>query len=494
MAATARALTCSPTIPAQPAGASHAKNRQLWLCAYFPDLALESLALDLAQAVASLETSKGKLYVHSVSIPARALGIETGMTPAAAQALCPGLALQARDPIAEQQALEKLAQTALAFSSWVSLQPPQSLLLEIRSCLNLFGGSERLRETLREKLADLQHKPVIAITPSAAASQLLARLGLEHILEDRQALRALLGPLPLTALSLNSKLGQRLQNAGLDHLVDLWRLPRDGLARRYGMPLLRQLDELAGLAQPAMTRFRNPPQFSANREMPAELERLQHFFPAIEQLAAEFAHFLQTRDATALGLTLTLRHHTCPATLLALDFRAGSRDRDHWLRLLQEKLQCTPLPAPVIGIGLQSAAIVPFQPAMLSLFDCDDSGADHSWQTVLDQLHVRLGHQALQQAGIENDHRPERALSCQSTPASLSQQLPPRPLWLLQQPQALALQELQLLAEPERIESGWWDDAPIRRDYWQALDTQGRSLWVFQDLQSGSWYLHGLFG
>jgi hypothetical protein len=46
---------------------------------------------------------------------------------------------------------------------------------------------------------------------------------------------------------------------------------------------------------------------------------------------------------------------------------------------------------------------------------------------------------------------------------------------------------------PERIQTGWWTDSPCHRDYFQVTDTSGGRLWIFQDLQSSKWYLHGIF-
>ena len=41
-----------------------------------------------------------------------------------------------------------------------------------------------------------------------------------------------------------------------------------------------------------------------------------------------------------------------------------------------------------------------------------------------------------------------------------------RPGWLLNEPTLLAEPGVQILMGPERIESGWWDGADIRRDYY----------------------------
>ncbi len=46
---------------------------------------------------------------------------------------------------------------------------------------------------------------------------------------------------------------------------------------------------------------------------------------------------------------------------------------------------------------------------------------------------------------------------------------------------------------PERIETGWWQGKMVRRDYWRVLTDQGRLLWVFYDLKTQQWYLHGEF-
>lgn len=496
MAATARALSQFQSdwtnLPPEP----RSESRRLWLCAYFPELALECLDLDPTEVVATLENIKGRPCLHAVSGPARQAGIEPGMTPAAAQALCPGLTIRMRDTIAEHQALQALADAALNFSPWVSLDQPQCLLLEIRACLTLFGGAEKLRERLRQAHLSLGHRPVIAITPSPEASELLARLGLESIITECQSLRSALGPLPVEALLLDEKYLRRLRKIGVRRLTDLWRLPRDGLSRRYGAPLLRRLDALAGEDNRALTAFQSSPRFEARRDMPAELDRLEHFFPAIEQLADEFAAFLKARDAAALGVVLDIVHHDRPATRLELIFRTASRDAAHWLALLREKLERSPLPAPVIAVALLSEAIAPFRPERIELFDdAVQFDGDREWQALLDQLQARLGASAIKQLTLLDDHRPERAMATHPATTHAGFTLPPRPLWLLSSPEPLEIRGLRVLSEPERIESGWWDGEAIRRDYRLAEDTRGRKLWIFRDLNTtDQWYLHGLFG
>jgi len=46
---------------------------------------------------------------------------------------------------------------------------------------------------------------------------------------------------------------------------------------------------------------------------------------------------------------------------------------------------------------------------------------------------------------------------------------------------------------PERIETGWWRGVMVRRDYWRILTEKGLQFWVFYDLKTQQWFLHGEF-
>jgi protein ImuB len=81
----------------------------------------------------------------------------------------------------------------------------------------------------------------------------------------------------------------------------------------------------------------------------------------------------------------------------------------------------------------------------------------------------------------------------------------PRPLWLLNEPVALAERDhrpwwhgpLTLLAGPERIETGWWDEHRVQRDYFIAQGESTGWVWIYRtrlaDADSG-WFLQGVFG
>jgi protein ImuB len=104
---------------------------------------------------------------------------------------------------------------------------------------------------------------------------------------------------------------------------------------------------------------------------------------------------------------------------------------------------------------------------------------------------------------LQADYRPERSSHCiapdparmSSSPQAPSpdEHAPARPCWLLPEPQCIEAPSAPLLRGPERIESGWWDQGDVRRDYYIARSDEGAQLWVFRDRRDGRWYLQGLW-
>ena len=46
---------------------------------------------------------------------------------------------------------------------------------------------------------------------------------------------------------------------------------------------------------------------------------------------------------------------------------------------------------------------------------------------------------------------------------------------------------------PQRIETGWWREKSVHRDYFRVETEQGVRLWLFRDLRMPQWSVHGLF-
>ena len=131
----------------------------LWLAAHFPDLALESMQRTLGSENTANENTINENRrplvvlennrVAACNAEASERGIILGTTLATAHSICPDLLYQEKDPLAEQQRLNVLADLLYRFSSHVSIQQPDCLLLEIGGSLRLFGEYQELIEEVQ---------------------------------------------------------------------------------------------------------------------------------------------------------------------------------------------------------------------------------------------------------------------------------------------------------------------------------------------------------
>lgn len=442
-----------------------------------------------------------------------------GQTLAAAGALVPNLAVRARDPAGETEALIGLAGWAAQFTPSVALdfaraQSSHGLALEVEASLALFGGVAPILAAMRRELAAMGYTARIAAAPTAKAAVWLARAGREVAL-DPARLAAGLADLPVGLLDCDADTLAALDAIGAATIGDLERLPREGVARRFGRSLLEEIDRALGRRPDPRLFFTPPPRFHARLELVAEVTQAEMLVFAARRLVVQLAGFLAARAGGVQRLALQLFHRE-GVTEVALGLVAPSRDAEHFTRLLRERLATLALRAPVRAIALAAADIVPLAGEPRALFGDAAGAAADDWARLVERLRARLGTTAVHGVAAAPDHRPERA-SRRAEPAAAPRRLPPhdrapgapgggvRPFWLLPRPRPLAEVDavphhggpLALLAGPERIESGWWDGDDVARDYFIAQTPDRTLLWVFRTRPSGDgssgWYLHGLF-
>ena len=486
-------------------------DNRLWLALHLPQFALETLTQAHNNTPAAVyQVAKGRKYIHSASQAAVHHGITAHMTLSAAYALYPDLQLLEYDDAALQQRLQQLATWATRFTSKVSIHPPQSLVLEVGGSLILFNGLQSLQDALIEQLNQIwRHRVDIAVSPTPAASLLLARFCPHTRVLKRQALRSALGPVPIDHLPFDPRLTLKLKRVGVRILRDIWRLPKDGLARRFGQELTLYVDRLLGhIAEPLNFFSPNAP-FQAGCRFTQEITDTAAILTAAQRLLGKLAVFLRHRDTSIDTFTVQLHHYRRPASIITVALRHATRDNDRMMLLLSERLRAQQLAAAVTALSLRTEAFQDFAPRTEALaLTCGEQTAPDQNQApditpLLEELQARLGHSSIHGIQTCDDHRPEHAFKFNDAslrPNTVSQNN--RPLWLLSQPLPLRLERdtiwhqgpLTLRSGPERIEAGWWAHQDIRRDYYVAANRNGNQLWIYEDLSKpGTWYLHGLY-
>lgn len=448
----------------------------------FPRLSLEARLRGLASPDAAREAwaVTENRSVLACNAAAEAAGVRPGSRLAAAWALAPQLRVLPRHAAAEKEALEAIAAWACQFTSRVSLEPPQCLLLEVEGSLRLFGGCGRLMERLRGGLAQLGFEALLAAGPTPRAALWFARgTGEPLSLEE----------LPVQAIDASPEARALLSKIGIRTLGALLRLPRAGVAARFGQRLLGDLDQVLGRTPEPRDFFVPPGRFSAQLELPSPVMETERVLFAAHRLLLQLEGFLAARQAGVRGFRLALMHRGAVPGAIDIGFSAPRRDAGQGLRLLRERLGRTTLAAAVEAIRLEAAQLVPLSGSTRDLLD-DARAEAEDWERLTERLQARLGGERVHGLCLHADHRPEHAWRAAGKGDRVAAPANPRPLWLLEPPRRLGEGDFVLLAGPERIESGWWDGADVARDYFIA--TRGPSLaWIYRAPEG--WFLHGLF-
>lgn len=483
-----------------------------WACLLLPQLALDVVLRQRAQpqrALALVDGPRARRRLYAVNAAARALGLKPGMSLIAAQAIADGFDTVDHDPDGTERARQLLAAWAYRYSSQVSTEFAHAVVLEVGRSRALFGPWPQLRQRLDSELHELGFRHRIVAAPNPHAARVLSNLGehaaIKHAAVDDAHLEAALAQLPIERSGFDADTVQALQRMGLRRLGALFGLPRAPLGRRFGAALLTHLDALRGLDAPPLRYFQPADRFEARIELGHEVESSQALLFPLRRLTADLAAYLAGRDGGVARFVLVLEHEpglhgrSHRQTEVAVGLLAPERDPAMLFELARGRLQQAQLPAPAIGLRLLAEELPPFVPARRDLFDPRPQQAV-PWDQLRERLRARLGDEAVSGLAVQAEHRPERAWRALSGDApapraeAAVEPLPPRPGWLLDEPVPLRDPGLRVLAGPERIESGWWDEDDVRRDYYLVETARGQRGWAYRDAGGdGEFLLHGWF-
>jgi protein ImuB len=479
---------------------------------------------------------------------ARRAGVRAGMTLTEATALLPTalratIAAQPEDPAGDLVALGRLAVECEQFSPRVGWETvgrqtrdtrhetrdttePDHLFLDISGVSQLFGGEESLTERLVGTCRELGYVGRVAVAETLGAAWALAAT-VPVIVPPGEVLAAL-RPLPVASLRLPAETTDVLTRLGVGTVNDLLRLPRAGLATRFGPPLLLRLDQALGTAPEIIVPHRPPPVFEAAEELEYPTDRRVDLDWVLDGLIDRVTSQLQAHGRGAIHVRGELR---CGTELVAEIEVALYRPTD-LAKPLRElvRLHCDrlALSGPVDRIRLWADQTIPLRPRQVKLFTDPTEVTIGPLGELLERLSSRLGPAAVVRPVRHPDPLPERAVrwvalmgarkdrgqrtedrrrnSRSSVLCPLSSVLCSyRPLRLLTPPAPIEVTGDPPIAfrwrgrrhvvarcwGPERIETGWWRTGLVRRDYYRVETTDGHRFWLFRELHQGGWSLHG---
>lgn len=432
------------------------------------------------------------------------------------------------------------------------------VLLDITGCGHLFGGEAALLADLSDRLRRVGIVHRLAVAGTVGAAWALARFGaktdgLMNALSDSSSnsssdwpiappgpLHEVLAGLPVHGLRLPASDVETLALLGLYRIGDLYGIPRAALTVRFGPAIRRRLDQALGHEAEAISPTLPAAPLRASRAFPEPLLQPEAVALVLDDLLADLCRRLETAGRGARRLTFTLCRADGTAAEAGIGVSRPSRDPRHLARLFAPRLESLD-PDPGVDMLVLGAEVSdPQAPIQQGLKGAQaPAGQAGPLDELADRLANRLGGDRVFWQAPRETSLPE----AQTVPAPALTATPPdwsawpddmvAPARLLAAPEPVELAPSPAapaghppdcfvwrrrlwrhrpqktgphhgLTGPARVLGPWWRDDMTARDYYLVETESGAPeapetfetarLWLFQDLQTRKWHVHGMFG
>ena len=456
---------------------------------------------------------------------ARGAGVRVGMPLAEVSLHAPHAAVAEHDPAADRAALDDLAvRFAARLSPRVGVADAGvgdacGLAADVTGCAHLFGG-ERALARFAVRLAGAERLAArAAVAGCVGAAWGLARFGPERVAvfaegDDGDRLERL----PAAALRLPGGPLRTLRELGVDTVGGVRGLPRASLPSRFGPEVARRLDQCFGAVPEPVEPARPPAPVVAVWESEHPPVGRRALARVCDELLADALNRLPAGRGVREAVFLFLPESAGNPRTVPLATARPTRDAARLASLLALRLDRLRV-RPPRRVTLSVTAHERLRVARTALFDTGDDDA-RELDALIETLSGRLGADRVARAEPTGDPLPERSFRLvPAVDGRLAEYPPPvgwlagtRPAVLLDPPEPVRV--LSLVPDgppfrltrrgrpaadvpaawgPERIQTGWWAGPRVERDYWRAELAGGERVWLFRDLKTGRWFLHGLF-
>lgn len=435
------------------------------------------------------------------------------------------------------------------------LLEPDSLFCDLSGVTHLFDDEAGILDAAHRCLAELGFSGKLAIADNAAAAWAQTHYNLENTFVSR-CLVDDLHNISVNGLRIETEIKHTLDRLGIETIGALLRLPRGGLARRLGDGIVKRIAEVTGEIEVPLEMHHAEQQHQSTHELEYPTDDQAIIVDRLDRLTEKIVASLAAKQRGALRLVCGLDLVNQSTLKTTIGLFAPTLDQKHLHCLVSSSIESLKIPSPIAKITLTVLQSGPLRTQQSTLFSGDafalehDSVSDQSLARLIDALSGRLGRESVLGVRLGDNPLPEKAYRTHSLTdhrarkvlrrskrrkssggsksnhqfsSNAALQTPGRhdarrrPMKLLRNPIRLTaiesaatrsakslgtLPSFQLEGRihrvhyfwgPERIETGWWDGPTVRRDYFRVETDSGNLWWIYRDLRTGEWFLHGRF-
>ncbi len=400
-------------------------------------------------------------------------------------------------------------------------------MLDISGCSRLFKGEKNLARQCRrafEQIAD-RCKIAIASTLGVAWANLYYTKDALHILYQGDA-KASLAPLPIEALRLEAKTCISLREVNITLIRELINIPRKSILERFGSEVLQRLDQAFAIRDEPLTAVLFSPACKVETVFPSPIAEIEVVLHHIEKLLKELLEKLAKQHSKVRQVSLHMVRENAPPLMQTISLSVASIEIEHIWNVARIPFEKLPLANGALAITLyvpHTEKVRAHESSFLRGSEFLSKKATTSGQdagALFDSLSQRLGLDNVFKLECRSSAIPERSyffssLSSETifrSPDKMEMTLSERPSVLFTQPREIhALSALPdsppswirwrgkkhdvgFAIGPERIAPEWWgEDLCHTRDYFRSQLADGTWIWLYRELETMKWFLHGFW-
>ena len=274
------------------------------------------------------------------------LGIVPGMSVSHARTLIGDrdkeLFVNTLDERQDALAMVRLARWAKRYSPRVMIdQSPscgEGLILDVTGCTHLFGGMSVMVEQIATSLERFCVRSFVGCAGTIGCAWAASRYKGGQCVEPGGE-RSFLSSCPVTSLRLDLTCVASLHEVGLYDIGMLWGIPKAELADRFGLTLVRRLDQALGIGAEVVTWLDDDALPYVSQRFSGPVSSLETMSCVVHNLCKELSCVLHERSRGAVRLLLLclgsdeleIRRELCVSQPVC--------DGEHWWSLLRLELE-----------------------------------------------------------------------------------------------------------------------------------------------------------
>ena len=453
-------------------------------------------------------------------------------------------------PFTDRETLAADAELLRPFAPVIAIPDvcvPDCLILDVTGCGALFGGESALAEQLLHRLAQHNRSAHLVISDNTACAWAFAHpngpeiaAAASHYAPDEfQTPVTIIPPgqapgwfehLPTEAARLARSDVDILRQLGILTLRQLVQLPIEDLPSRLSDEAITRVRQLTGVTEELLEPIPEATPVTASWVNEFPVSGLKPLQMIAEQLIDDVCQQLRRRHVGTIRLDFSLRPEEGDILELSVEVVRPTQEE----RLLRDvtllKLETLRIPKGLVAVSVTAQSVPLPVTRQRDLFDtAGHLQPSEELTTLVNRVTGRLGKDSVLRIRTQPTSVPEDNIQLRPLVGShiqeniqnlvhelvapeggvdLEHSIPGRPLWLFQTPVEVSVEDspdaisvriggsshsVIQCTGPERIQTQWWNDIPVHRDYFRMQLQEGGTAWVFRDLRTGTWWQHGWF-